>query len=352
MLVVARERGELSQSSLAEETGMSQGEISKFENGIKIPSDEQVRSLASHLKVPVEFFYLNESKRDFGSGCVYHRKRMSATETKLRFLLALLNIRRIHVKQLLAGADPSNEYEFEYLDIDDHKGDASKVAQALRAIWNIPPGPIQNVIQLVENAGGIVFREDFGTDKVDALSQWLPGMPPIFLINSRIPTDRMRWTLIHEVGHIVMHRFPTEEMEREADEFAAEFLMPASHIKSQLHGITVARLASLKPYWRVSMNALLRRASDLETITPRTKQFLWMRMGTMGYRKHEPVEIPPEDPTLLSELLSFHQKELGHDTHQLARIMRVKESELLEKYLSGKTVQGDRFGTSGLRLVN
>jgi|SRR5882762_1643952 len=351
MLILARERGEYTQSGLAEEVGMSQGEISRFETGIKVPSELQVRRLASHLRVPVEFFFLSESKRDFGSGCVYHRKRQSATETKLRYLLALLNIRRIHIKQLLAAVARKNEYSFEYLDIEEHKEDASRVAQALRAIWHIPPGPIQSVICLIENAGGIVFREDFGTDRIDALSQWLPGMPPIFMVNARIPTDRLRWTLTHEVGHIVMHRFPTDRMEREADQFAAEFLMPANQVRPDLHAMTLAKLATLKPHWRVAMSALLRRAGDLGTITPRVKQYLWTQMGMRGFRKHEPIDIPTEEPTLLRELLEVHQTKLGHDLPQLAKIMRVRESELMTEYIHPTGLGAGTIGGTRLRVV-
>jgi Zn-dependent peptidase ImmA (M78 family) len=282
---------------------------------------------------------------------VYHRRRLSATETKLRYLLALLNVRRIHIKQLLAAVTPKNEYSFEHLDIDEHNQDAGRVAQTLRAIWQIPPGPIQSVIRLIENAGGIVFKEDFGTDRVDALSQWLPGMPPIFMVNARIPTDRLRWTLTHEVGHIVMHRFPTDRMEREADEFAAEVLMPANQVKPHLHAMTLARLASLKPHWRVAMSALLRRAGDLGTITPRTKQYLWTQMGMRGFRKHEPIEIPPEEPTLLKELLQVHGTRLGHDLPQLAKIMRVRESELMTEYLHPTGLRAETFGGTRLRVM-
>jgi len=42
---------------------MSQAEISKYETGIKVPGEQQVRRFASHLHFPMEFFYLSESKR-------------------------------------------------------------------------------------------------------------------------------------------------------------------------------------------------------------------------------------------------------------------------------------------------
>ncbi len=347
MFILARECRALTQTRLAENAAMSQAEISKFETGIKMPSEEQVRILASHLKFPVEFFYLGEPVRSFGSGCVYHRKRQSAADTKLRQLLALMNVRRIQIKQLLGAVNPKNDYAFEHLDVDEYDCDPSKVAMTLRAIWKLPPGPVQNVIRVIENAGGIILRCNFGTEKVDAISQWLPGLPPVFLVNNTIPTDRMRWTLTHEVGHIVMHRFPTEKMEREADEFAAEFLMPARAIRPQLSDLTLAKLASLKPFWRVAMSALLRRASDLGTIAPRTKQYLWTQMGMRGYRTHEPVDIPPEEPTLLRELIEFHREKLGHGTRELAKIMKVKEWELSKEYLRDEISGGQQ-----LQVVN
>src|SRR2546425_7908724 len=101
MLILARESRALTQTKLAEEVSMSQAEISKFENGFRIPSTEQARRLASGLHYPPEFFFLSEAVRSFGSGCVYRRKRQSAAELKLRELLALINIRRIQITQLL-----------------------------------------------------------------------------------------------------------------------------------------------------------------------------------------------------------------------------------------------------------
>jgi Zn-dependent peptidase ImmA (M78 family)/DNA-binding XRE family transcriptional regulator len=341
MLILARECRGLTQTDLAEEVQMSQAEISKFETGMKVPMPEQARRMASRLRFSVDFFYLNESKRDFGSGCMYyHRKRKSAAEGVLRRLLALVNVRRIQIKQLLASVNPKNKYELESLDLDEYGNNAGNVARALRSVWRLPPGPVQNVTEIIEEAGCIVLRTNFGTDKVDAISQWLPGWPPIFLINDRIPMDRTRWTLVHELGHIVMHRFPTDNMEREADEFAAEFLMPTDQIKPHLYGVTLAGLAALKPFWRVSMAALLKRASDLSTITPRTKQYLWAQMGMRGYRTHEPVPIPGEQPTLLRELFEFHHEKLGHDQTALAKIMKIDEAELSQEFFGSKPVRG------------
>ena len=155
----------------------------------------------------------------------------------------------------------------------------------------------------------------------------------MFFVSASIPTDRMRWTLAHELGHVVMHQIPTEDIEREADRFAAEFLMPAAAIRPQLQTISLAKLAALKPHWKVAMAALLKRASDLGTIAPRQRNYLWMQMGAHGYRSEEPIALPPEEPTLVRELIDIHRQELGYTEKQIADLLILHEREARSEYL-------------------
>lgn len=343
MLALSRESRGLTQAQLAVKLGLSQAEISKYENGLRVPSDTQAERMANVLGYTTDFFYLNEAVRSFGSQCVYHRKRKSATDTKLAQLLAMVNVKRIQVSRLLKSVDAKPIHTFPRLDLDEYS-EPAEVARALRALWQLPPGPVNNLVRAIEDAGGIVVRCDFGTTKVDAISQWIPGQPsPVFLINESIPTDRMRFTLAHELGHICMHAMPTNNMEREADQFAAEFLMPAKDIKPHLMRIDIPTLAAMKPYWRVSMGALLYRAADLKTIDERRKSYLWFRMGQAGYRTHEPVEIPPENPNLLKELLEVHRTSLGY-----------RDDEIDAAVFEPNAFAGIRSKNEpkGLRLVN
>jgi Zn-dependent peptidase ImmA (M78 family) len=352
MLTLAREYRSYTQTDLEEQASISQAEISKFETGIKIPTEAQAQMLAGALRLPLEFFYISDSVRDFGSGCVYNRRRKTASETKIKQLLAMVNIKRMQLKRLLSAVESCAQYSFEPLDLDEFQNNPANVAKAQRAIWKLPPGPVQNVVNVIENAGGIIVSSDFGTDKIDALSQWLPGMAPVFLVNKRIPTDKLRWTLAHEIGHIIMHRFPTDKMETEADQFAAEFLLPEREVKPALYSLSLPKLASLKPYWRVAMSALLRRASDLGTISPRNKSYLWMQMGQRGYRTHEPVDIPPEKPTILCELLAVHKDVLGYGVRELAKTTMLYEPEFENDYLDCMDRTPHRIGAKPtLRLI-
>jgi Zn-dependent peptidase ImmA (M78 family)/DNA-binding XRE family transcriptional regulator len=335
MLILARESRGLTQSELAEKSGVSQGNLSKYESGIRTIPTAHVEKFADVLDYPIEFFYLAEQRYGFGSSCTYHRKRQTMPVYELRTLLAKINIFRIEVARLLNGVEIEGENRFERLDLDDFDGDVERIAQYIRRKWELPFGPIQSVSGAIENAGGIVFRCQFGTSKVDAISQWTPGMPPVFFINEEIPGDRLRFTLAHELGHIIMHQVLTldpRDMEREADRFAAEFLMPTKEIAPDFDSVTLANLVRMKSYWKVSMAGLAKRAYDLSKITPRQYRALFEQMSKLGYRTKEPEPVPVEEPTLAREILDVYQNDQHYSIAELSRLVVLNEHEFRAVY--------------------
>ena len=333
MAILARESRGLTQVELAARLQVSQGEVSKIESGMHVPSPAVIDKLSLVLDYPRKLFFVDDSMKGSSSSCVYYRKRQTTPVGIIRRALAVANARRIQISQLLrSGGAQIDGNGFARFDIAAHGG-PERIAGIIRTLWKLPPGPVSNMVQAIEDAGGIVFRCDFGSSKMDALSQWLQGSPPMFFVSASIPTDRMRWTLAHELGHVVMHQIPTEDIEREADRFAAEFLMPAAAIRPQLQTISLAKLAALKPHWKVAMAALLKRASDLGTIAPRQRNYLWMQMGAHGYRSEEPIALPPEEPTLVRELIDIHRQELGYTEKQIADLLILHEREARSEYL-------------------
>lgn len=333
MLVLARESRGIRQSELAGKLSVTQGKLSKLESGLLQVSEDFLDKLVEKVHYPHEFFYQTDRVYGYGTTCIYHRKRQSLPLLELRRLIAELNVRRIQITRLLRGAEVEAENRFYRMDSADYEGDAAGIADLLRRSWGISNGPIENLTTAIEAAGGIVLRRSFGTSKIDAMSQWAPGEPPIFFINSEIPADRSRYTLAHEIGHIVMHQAPTPNMEGEADRFAAEFLMPARDIGPYLKDIGLPRLAVLKQYWKVSMAALLKRASDLNKITVRQQKYLWTKMSKQGYRLHEPVEIPAEEPTVLTDIIDIHRMHHGYSVVDLANLVSSFPDEFCNTFL-------------------
>jgi Zn-dependent peptidase ImmA (M78 family) len=163
-------------------------------------------------------------------------------------------------------------------------------------------------------------------------------MPPLVVLNSEQPADRLRYTLAHELGHLVMHRFPTLKMEEEANDFASALLMPAADIKPYFVGrrVDLALLASLKPERRVAMQALLMRATALEFISKNQAQYLWKQISAKRLRLREPPELDfaPEKPTVIETMLRLHRDALGYSDADLARLPHFREHEMGRFYVT------------------
>lgn len=99
---------------------------------------------------------------------------------------------------------------------------------------------------------------------------------PVIEINAKTPGDRQRWTLAHELGHLVLHgaiRGRVDEVEEQADAFAAELLLPESVMRNEVMvPVTLSQVATLKARWHVSMAALIRRVHALGIINDRRKK--------------------------------------------------------------------------------
>jgi Zn-dependent peptidase ImmA (M78 family) len=177
------------------------------------------------------------------------------------------------------------------------------------------------MVAVIESAGGVIYRYSFGTRRLSAVSHWPPSSRPIFLVNSELRADRTRFSLAHELGHLVMHGLPSAgEMEREADQFASEFLMPEREIAPSLGGLTLEGAAQLKAYWKVSIQALIMRARDVGAIPPSRATRLFAELSRLGYRTSEPVNLPTEEPTLLRSVLDTHRQEHDYSLDDLVAL--------------------------------
>ena len=336
MLSCAREARGMSQSQLAERSGVAQGTISKAEHGLTMLSDDRLAALAAALDYPLDVFRWDEEVRGFGSSSFYHRKQKSLAQTRLREIQATFNLHRMRARRLSHGLDITSKHRFEPLDIDDY-GSPEETARAVRAMWNVRMGPLKDVCRLIEHAGGVVLRTDLRTPKISAISQWVPGERPIFVTNTANPADRERFTLCHEIAHVLLHSTPREDQEAEADRFASELLMPAADISPQLAGgIDLARAAQLKPYWRVAMSALIRRARDLHFITDGRYKSLSVQMSQKGWRTREPVEIERDEPRFLGQVIEAHLAN-GYTVEELAKVAGLTTVEFARLYLPDRS---------------
>lgn len=332
MLRVARQRKGFQQVEAAKRLGIDQSLLSRMENGLAEIRDELIARTEQLYGVRRSFFF--QTAPIYGAPVSVHpmwRKKADVTAREVDAVVAELNLRIMHLRRFLEAADVARVNDLPRLDVEDY-GDAEQIAGLLRAHWRLPRGPIRDLTVLVERAGVVVAHSTMGGGSVSGVTFSVPGLPPLVALNAEQPADRMRYTLAHEIGHLVMHRFPSARMEDEANAFASALLMPASDIRPLLQSrrIDIPLLASLKAEWKVSMQAIIMRAKSLDLVTRSHEEYLWKQISAKKWRLREPPELDfaPERPTVVNNLVKIFRDHLGYTPEELSRLLHVFEADL------------------------
>ena len=342
MLTLARKTRRKTQGQLAKETGISQSVISKCEAGLRIPDDNALEQFAIALDYPIRFFGENTILEGPGTNEFFHRKRKAMNASSLNKVYALAEVRRIEIMKLLRS---TGEYDpIPIMPIDEYDDDPCKIARTVRAHWNLPNGPIENITRTVERNGCIVVGHPFDIRHIDGFSYHAHGIPPIFHLNTMRPSDRWRWTIAHELGHIIMHGNAHDyndcplsdiEVEQQANKFAGEFLAPKHELLPMMAwNLDLPRLASLKREWKISMQALVMRAYEFGIINARKKQGFFILLSKAGYRVNEPLELAPpvETPESLFKMAKFHLTHLQYSREELLDFLTIGEADFQQYY--------------------
>lgn len=349
LLLLARQFRDLSQKEIAEACGLNQGHYSRIENGLLPdgPSDENVQKLAPYLGFEADFFYWSDEIAALPlSVHPMTRKKASLGERTMRTIQSELNVRMIHLRRLLAAVDLKSELELPWIDVDEGGGPV-EVARTVRRLWGLPEGPIRNLTDICERAGILVIWSNLDTG-IDGVTMRVRDLPVCVFLNRNAPADRMRFSLAHELGHVIMHRYPTDTIEDEANIFAGEFLVPQREYKSQLIGrrVTLEVLIRQKAFWRSSINFLLMHASRIGYINKNQSDYLWKQLSVRGWRTHEPAEteFEREKPVLFPRMIHLHAESLGYSPPELSKFLGISIADIHRLY-------GDAFGRQQLYVV-
>ncbi len=292
LLRLARQLRGFTQKQACEALGIAQAILSRIENGLVEPDQEFLQRASTVFDLPLDFFEINDTV--YGPPVSVHTmlrgKKSEVSARDVDMITAELNVRLFHLRRFMENVDFNPVSDLPVLDVEMYES-IPKIAYVVRAHWKIPSGPIKDLTRLMERAGVVVGESSFHGASISGVTFAAPGRPPLVLLNRNHPADRLRFTLAHELGHLVMHRFPTPNMEDEANQFASAFLLPPLELKEELRGrrVTLELLASLKKEWRVSMQSLLMAAQDLGAVTDNQARYLWQQISKRGWRIREPA---------------------------------------------------------------
>ena len=222
----------------------------------------------------------------------------------------------------------------------------------MRNYYSLAAGPIENIVSFLEKNGVIVVFLNLGFDKFDGLTRFTSFNRPVIWINGNMSNDRKRFTLAHELGHLIMHlrsedlEKTEEEKELEANDFASEFMLPRVECIRDFSNLKFRDLPSLKYYWKMSKSCIIRRAEKLGCISKKTGQYFYMNLGRDGERKHEVEFVPIDFPILLKKMIAAHLGELEYEIEELSDILGINATEINELYLDA-----DKKINNKLRIV-
>lgn len=341
----------LSINDLAEILGVTKQAISQYETQNVTPEFEKMRILTEKLKFPSSYFFQKDIY-DVNAKTTYFRALLSANKN------ARLQ-QQVKLKHLAIIYQVLNKYlEFPNLNIPkfkyDDKLDFEQIALDLRNYWDIGEKPIDNISHLLEKNGIIVASYPVNQNNIDAYSQKLKvegnDRYIIVLSNDKNLATRSNFDAAHELGHILLHdwnidieELPREDFkqqEREANYFAAAFLLPKNAFLRDvsLYPRDLKYYIELKKKWKVSISAMLIRANRLGVLTDNQYQYLMKQMAINNWRKREPLDnvLIKQEPILLNKSIEilmqnniFNPQEFMDELAENQLSMKPEEVEML-----------------------
>jgi len=309
-----RELMDLTQAQVSKSSGVASSWISDFENGYKDSDDDKLRDIALALDTPLAFFYVEPKVVPLDS--LRFRKLATAKRGVTKRVRALYGESyRVADDLITSQSYPTPPLPFTdkaELNSNEIEEFAEQTRDALRLA---PDKPIPHLTRALERGGiavaPMVLTDQDGNDDSTGnahfgLSYW-SGLGDTALIGY-FPAagDRDRFTLAHEVGHLVLHSFRPRaaDPEREANRFALALLAPREWAGEILSSrMTLTDYARMKAEWGISIQALIMRSASLDKIDDSRKRSLYVQLSQRNWRRHEPVEVGQETPLLLWTLL-------------------------------------------------
>ena len=329
----------LTVAELAERVDQHRQTLSMYEIGKSQPSSSLAEALARTLSFPKQFFY--ENPTPLSSGTVYFRSLLTTNKkyrseqmVKMDFLCRVYAFLQEYI-------------EFPDYIIPDLPANISPIEAAakLRETWGIGNQPIDNMVSLVEQHGILVTTFHTSTDDVDAFSKpILIDGETTFLVaysSNKTSAARIHFDIAHELGHICLHEWSEDidelskeefkKREKQAHDFAAAFLLPAETFGADARANPTSLLyyKQLKRKWKVSIAAMIRRAKELEIISPESYAMLICQMQKRGQRREEPLDdvLITASPALLkTSVMMLLQEQVFTAEEFMAEL--AKEQEL------------------------
>lgn len=356
------------QKEASELLGVNQPFMAKVEGDRLNPPERFMEKLSLASGFPYSFFS-REPESDFPAGSLLFRAHAVMTVKEAaemyRYAQVTFGIVRTMLTKRRFKPFPLNLP----IRVSDDPREAASVTRSELGLS--PDRPIPHLTNALEKVGLLILALPKSFEHREAFSLWagFDRSRPVVVLSGGKVGDRLRMNIAHELGHLVMHKpivNPVREIEEQAFQFAAEFLMPANRMQLEIvPPVNLDTFTSLKQRWGVSIAALIMRARQLEIIKQRKYAQLFQQLSARGWRMREPrmYDVPVEKPRVVRQIAEMvygnpiRYKKLAEDVGMPENFVRAiieahatKIPEQLTEEIEKPKAQIVEFGRSKLRV--
>lgn len=253
---------------------VSRQAINKYEKGQSMPDSRMLISLGMALGVKPDYFFrpftVEVDKVMFRKKNKFSEKDALSVKEKVREELE----RYLEAEQL-CGVEARFKLDKQAVSTD---SDAANAAYDIRELLGLGVDGISNVIEVLED-NGIKIIEVSEDDSFEGLSGYANDNIPLIVINSRLDNEHKRFTLLHELGHLIMEfedNVTAKEIENLCNIFASELLLPSSVLIARLgknrHDISLPELTDIQKQFGISIDSIMASLYRNGVITGRRYQ--------------------------------------------------------------------------------
>ncbi|MHB8947126.1 MAG: helix-turn-helix domain-containing protein [Bacillota bacterium] len=298
-LKMARRASGLSMRALGAKANLSAQAISKYERNLDIPGSGALIRLSHALGVRPEYFHRPSSvelsvSANRAEPCISAKASAAIIEQAREVLERFVELEYLFAEQVSTPPFPA-DLRMGVQSVEQVEG----AVEQLRCEWGLGLDPLSNLTAAVEDHGIRVVLVK-GSPDFDACIVESSELGPVIVLKKGVPGDRQRFSLAHELGHLLLQIGEGVDHESACNRFAGAFLVPRERVRSELglhrDALGLGELELLKLKYGLSMQSWIHRAQESGVLSERQARRQLREFKRNGWKATEPgVQVPPEE---------------------------------------------------------
>lgn len=280
---------------------MSTTAISKYEKGLIHPDSKKLIEFANAYNVKTLDLLKTYNNPEMKFNAFRKKKRLTGQNLQLLEEIIQNEVANYLEVIELNNMEPENVKFKKFIcnNIDDAEAAANKFRDSIEISSK---QPISDLINILENLGIVIIQiknPDNRFNDFDGLSEIVNNIPIIVVLDGIKDGARQRFTIAHELGHLILNiKSKNIDEERMCNRFASSLLMPKDAVINEFgisrRNISFFELKAFKEEYKVSYTAILYRLKDLNIISEYLYKNISIFLSQKRLNKDDPNPIIPE----------------------------------------------------------